>query len=193
MCRGPVSPVPTTALRGPSDGTQQPQGLRLLRVTPLPRAGPGLDPGPRAVPQAEARLEACGQCSAPRACSGAGFSLVVACGLSSCGAWASLPCGMWDLSSLTRDRTRVPCVGRRILNHWTASEAPRARLLTCTCRGLPVSGGAACTSSTTSKSHSTACPRYTRAKGCCGQRTLGNPHPLKVLRSPAGNTCFSWV
>ena len=31
---------------------------------------------------------------------------------------------MWDLSSLTRDRTRVPCVGRRILNHWTTREIP---------------------------------------------------------------------
>ena len=29
---------------------------------------------------------------------------------------------MWDLSSLTRDRTRVPCIGRQILNHWTTRE-----------------------------------------------------------------------
>ena len=27
--------------------------------------------------------------------------------------------GMWDLSSLTRDRTHVPCTARWILNHWT--------------------------------------------------------------------------
>ena len=33
-------------------------------------------------------------------------------------------CGMWDLSSPTRDRTRVPCIGRRILNHWTTREVP---------------------------------------------------------------------
>ena len=32
--------------------------------------------------------------------------------------------GMWDLSSLTRDRTRTPCIGRRSLNHWTAREVP---------------------------------------------------------------------
>ena len=38
--------------------------------------------------------------------------------------WAYLPCGMWDLSSLTRDRTHVPCIGRRILNHWTTREVP---------------------------------------------------------------------
>ena len=31
----------------------------------------------------------------------------------------------WDLSSQTRDRTRVPCVGRWILNHWTTKEVPK--------------------------------------------------------------------
>ena len=31
---------------------------------------------------------------------------------------------MWDLSALTRDRTRVSCIGRRILNHWTTREVP---------------------------------------------------------------------
>ena len=34
------------------------------------------------------------------------------------------PRGMWDLSSLTRDQTRTPCIGRRSLNHWTAREVP---------------------------------------------------------------------
>ena len=34
------------------------------------------------------------------------------------------PQGMWDLSSPIRDRTRVPCIGRRSLNHWTAREVP---------------------------------------------------------------------
>ena len=47
-----------------------------------------------------------------------------ACGLSSCGAWSQLPRGMWDLSSPTRDRTHVPCIGRWILNHWTTREVP---------------------------------------------------------------------
>ena len=51
-------------------------------------------------------------------------SLVEACELSSCGARAQLPRGMWDLSSLTRDRTHVPCIGRRILYHWTTREVP---------------------------------------------------------------------
>ena len=32
------------------------------------------------------------------------------------------PRSMRDLSSLTRDRTRTPCVGRWSLNHWTARE-----------------------------------------------------------------------
>ena len=35
------------------------------------------------------------------------------------------PRGMWDLSSLTRDRTRTPCIGRLSLNHWTAREVPQ--------------------------------------------------------------------
>ena len=45
------------------------------------------------------------------------FSLVVACG-------AQLPHHMWPLNSPTRDGTCVPCIGRRILNHWTAKEEP---------------------------------------------------------------------
>ena len=32
---------------------------------------------------------------------------------------------MWDLSSLTRDRTCTPCIGRQSLNHWTARELPK--------------------------------------------------------------------
>ena len=27
------------------------------------------------------------------------------------------PCGMWEFSSLTRDQTCVPCIGRLILHH----------------------------------------------------------------------------
>ena len=30
---------------------------------------------------------------------------------------------MWDLSSLTRDWTGVPCIARRILNHWTTRKS----------------------------------------------------------------------
>ena len=45
-------------------------------------------------------------------------SLVVAHGL-------RCPCGMWDLSSLTRDRTRVPCSVRWILYPWTTREVPQ--------------------------------------------------------------------
>ena len=33
--------------------------------------------------------------------------------------------GKWDLISLTRDRTHVPCIGRQIPNHWTIKEVPR--------------------------------------------------------------------
>ena len=32
----------------------------------------------------------------------------------------------WDLSSLTRDWSCIPCVGRRNLNHWTDNKVPVA-------------------------------------------------------------------
>ena len=32
------------------------------------------------------------------------------------------PRGMWDLSSLTRDQTSNPCIGRQSLNHWATWE-----------------------------------------------------------------------
>ena len=44
----------------------------------------------------------------------AGSWLLCSCGL--------VACGLWDLSSLTRDRTHVPCVERQILSHWTTRE-----------------------------------------------------------------------
>ena len=31
---------------------------------------------------------------------------------------------MQNLSSLTRDQTCVPCIGKQILNHWTTREVP---------------------------------------------------------------------
>ena len=43
-------------------------------------------------------------------------------GFSSCGYGLSCP-GMWGLSSRTRGRILFPCIGRRILNHWTTREA----------------------------------------------------------------------
>ena len=42
-----------------------------------------------------------------------------------CSTWAQLPRGTWDLSSLSRDQTRVSCIGRWILNHQTTRETPR--------------------------------------------------------------------
>ena len=33
--------------------------------------------------------------------------------------WAQLLCSMWDPSSLTRDWTCIPCIGRQTFNHWT--------------------------------------------------------------------------
>ena len=37
--------------------------------------------------------------------------------------------GIWDLSSPTRDPAHIPCIGRRILNHWTTGEVPGPPLL----------------------------------------------------------------
>ena len=48
-------------------------------------------------------------------------SLVEARELGSCGAWAQLPCGMWDPSSPIRDGTGI---ARRILYHGTTREVP---------------------------------------------------------------------
>ena len=39
------------------------------------------------------------------------------------------PQGMWDLSSLPRDQTRTPCIGKRSLNYWTAREVPMCLFL----------------------------------------------------------------
>ena len=35
------------------------------------------------------------------------------------------------LSTQTRDRTRVPCIGRKIPNHWTTREAPQFSFFVC--------------------------------------------------------------
>ena len=47
--------------------------------------------------------------------------LFVGCGIFSC-SMQTLNCGMWDLSSLTRDRTRAPALGAQNLSHWTTRE-----------------------------------------------------------------------
>ena len=52
------------------------------------------------------------------------WALVEVCEFSSCGTRAYLPRSMSDLSCLTRDRTRVPCIVRWILYHWTTREVP---------------------------------------------------------------------
>ena len=43
---------------------------------------------------------------------------------SSFGAPALLPLSMWDLSSLTKDQTCIPCIERQILNHWVTRQIP---------------------------------------------------------------------
>ena len=42
-------------------------------------------------------------------------------GLSSCGAWVYLLCGMWNLPGPGIE-TCLPCIDRQILNHWTTRE-----------------------------------------------------------------------
>ena len=51
------------------------------------------------------------------------FSLL--CGMLdfSCG-MQTLNCSMWDLCSLSRDRTHVPCIARQNLNQWATKEVP---------------------------------------------------------------------
>ena len=39
------------------------------------------------------------------------------------------PAGTWDLSSLTRGRTRVSYMGKLIFNHWITREISRRKLL----------------------------------------------------------------
>ena len=31
---------------------------------------------------------------------------------------------MWDFTSLIRDQTHTPCIGKQSLNHWTTREVP---------------------------------------------------------------------
>ena len=52
-------------------------------------------------------------------------SLVVAHGLHNFGVQAELLCGMWDLSSQTRVRTRVPSTARWFLNNCTTKKVPQ--------------------------------------------------------------------
>ena len=79
---------------------------------------------------AETLVAACGLSSGnERTPEHAGFG---SCGMqafSSCGdglhgARAELLNGMWNPNSLTRDRTRIPCVAMQILSQWTTREAP---------------------------------------------------------------------
>ena len=52
-------------------------------------------------------------------CCDAQASVVAAHGLSSFGTWAQFHAPQHVGSSWTRDQTRVPCIGRQVLNYWT--------------------------------------------------------------------------
>ena len=61
-----------------------------------------------------------------------GVSLVASTGFRACGLGPSVVVArMWQYvrSSLSRGWTSVPCIGRRILNHWTIREVCSALLL----------------------------------------------------------------
>ena len=53
-------------------------------------------------------------------------SFAAAHGLSSSGMRAYWFHGVWDFSSPTRDRTRVPCIARRVLSRCTTRQVPRS-------------------------------------------------------------------
>ena len=40
---------------------------------------------------------------------------------------AELLHSMWDLNSLARDQTHIPCIERQILNHWTTRKSHEFR------------------------------------------------------------------
>ena len=48
-------------------------------------------------------------------------------GFSCCGLWAQVSRSVWELRSLTRDRTHVPCIGRWLLQHWATKKVPMVR------------------------------------------------------------------
>ena len=79
----------------------------------------------------------CGSQASPcSACSSCGSRARGHTGFSGCGSWAQGPRDMslvvpWRVgSSRTRDRTRVPCDGKRILNHWATREVQFYHFLT---------------------------------------------------------------
>ena len=54
---------------------------------------------------------------------------------------AELLCGMCNLSSLTRDRTCVPCTAWYILNPWTTRDVPEDTLIGSGKKSLSSLGG----------------------------------------------------
>ena len=81
----------------------------------------------------------CGRLVAEHKLQGGWSSVVAACGLSSCGTWAQLIHGMWDLSFWTKNQICVPYIGRQILNHWTTKQEPQHVLPMFSCRNFMVS------------------------------------------------------
>ena len=49
---------------------------------------------------------------------------VESCRIFHCGTWVQLLCSLWDHSSLTSNRTLVPCIARQILYQWITRKVP---------------------------------------------------------------------
>lgn len=92
-------------------------------------------------------------------------------GFSSWGTRAEVLWDLWDLSSLTRDRTPVPCVARQVLNQWAPREAPR--YFWC------------------SPSFLSSAPLYL-SWGACGLHSTDQGWPYFLLRTP-DNWMVHWL
>ena len=62
------------------------------------------------------------------------------CSFGSCGSPAKLLHSTWDLSSLTRGRTHIPCIARQILNLWTPREFSETAFSMIHCLLCPTQG-----------------------------------------------------
>ena len=83
-------------------------------------------------------------------------------------------CGVWDLSSLTRDQTHIPCIGRWTLNHWTTRLVPCNKVLTLQDSDRPL--GHRCPLTPPAALMASACPPSPRqAPLDCGPPTAHPP------------------
>ena len=85
--------------------------------------------------------------------------------------------GMWDLSSLTRDRTHIPCIARQILNLWTIKEVPKKNVLN---KKIILDPPA---QSWTASRSSSATPTPTHTHSCVCARAHTHTHTKRTVSS----------